>query len=161
MGDKKLNWEFVNLVHGADLNYDHDTIDIAENTYAPNMTLDSVSGFIDMAAGTNTQLYYALIGVTDGSGAYPFDGTTLGAITDDASLRNFLEKNRDSIWMSLGGICAAGGAYEEVKRIEFDAKSKRSLSKGQKLVFVMLGRNMAVSTASYLNYSVDLTSFYH
>ena len=161
MADKKTRWVVSTLAHGADLNWDWNTIELLANEYVPSILVENVSGYIESMPTSVTKCVYAIIGITDAGGSFPFDTNTLATLTNDALLDTFIDDKRKNIWMTLGGFSKANVAVpEDIMKWEFNAKSKRKLLQGQKLYLIIGARNHLTNTAENTNYSVDMTTFF-
>lgn len=161
MVDKRLIAYDGSNTTAADLNWDWvTTIELAENAYETSVTVENVSGYIDfLNTGAGDGVYYAIIGITDGAGSYPFDGTTMAAEAEtSAELRDFLDKNRKNIFMTRGGLV---GSSEEADKtsIELDAATKRVLKKGQKM-YLCIGFRSLTGGVFTCYYFADMTVFY-
>lgn len=157
MVDKKLFWKYESVATAGDQNWVWDVNEIVANSYNPNLTVDSFSGFENVYAGAN-KLVYFMVARTDGGGSYPFDAITLGAVNTDEELQAFLDAHRDKIWMTLGGLVIAS---ETPRIFEFDASTKRALAQGEKLVLVKGVRNPSGVDTSGTLFCDDMTAFYH
>ena len=161
MGDKKIIWEVASINSGNDILFDADPIDLLENTYMPSITIDSCSGWVELAAYGSDKFYNVVIGLSSPTSNVPFDAAGLALITNDEELENWLNTWKENIWMNIGGILKYAAGNEDTRRIEFDAKSKRSLRQGEKLMAVVFVRNRAAGAADSTIFTMDLTVFYH
>lgn len=162
MGDKIIIIGQNSITNQSDNDLDWMVSDvIRENQYQVVETIDSCTGWVNLQCTSQVKFYYVIIGTTKaGTAAFPWDPVTLASITTLAQLKTFLNENRDYVWQSIGGMCG-GTAGDENVRVEFDAKSKRSLKQGEKLVLAIGCRNVGTPTTSAMNYSYDLTAFFH
>lgn len=157
--DKKLLFGSLSHTHGADLAYDQAALTIIDNSSGQvSYVIDDVDVQLEIVPNSQSKYYYAMIFVTDPTGNIPtgLDGANI------ATLNTWLQNYRKQIWMSVGGYAKFNAALADEKTwLRMNAKTKRTLKPGQKLILVVITANATSSSADSDFCVYDIGVFYH